>query len=93
VAALESGLEEAGIPHQISIYDGQPHAFMLDAEAVRSDPVQTKAWNEMLTFLDANLKSKTHQPREGGFTYSAPFPWEYYAMLVYEHAFGSGSHH
>jgi len=93
VAALESGLEAAGIPHQISIYDGQPHAFMLDAEAILADPVQTEAWNEMLTFLDENLKSKTHQPREGDFAYSAPFPWQYYAMLVFEHAFGSGSHH
>jgi carboxymethylenebutenolidase len=93
VDALEKGLEQAGIPHQISVYEGQPHAFMLDAEAVQSDPVQAKAWNEMLTFLDANLKSKTHQPSEGGIAYSAPFPWEYYAMLVYEHAFGGGSHH
>lgn len=94
VAALESGLEAAGIPHQISVYDGQPHAFMLDAEAVLADPVQTKAWNEMLVFLDENVKSQTSRiPREGGFAYEAPFPWQYYAMLVYEHAFGGGSHH
>jgi carboxymethylenebutenolidase len=94
VTALENGLEQAGIPNQISVYDGQPHAFMLDAEAIQADPVQTAAWNEMLEFLDANLKSGSARlPREAGSDYSAPFPWQYYAMLVFEHAFGSGSHH
>ncbi|MBN8657962.1 MAG: dienelactone hydrolase family protein [Anaerolineae bacterium] len=92
VDALESGLGAAGIPHQISIYDGQPHAFMLDAEAVQADPVQAAAWEEMLVFLDANLKAKSHQPGTG-MVYEAQFPWQYYAMLVYEHAFGSASHH
>jgi hypothetical protein len=24
--------------------------------------------------------------------YHAPFAWKYYAMLVYEHAFGTASH-
>jgi hypothetical protein len=52
------------------------------------------AWNEMLEFLDANLKSGSARlPREAGLDYSAPFPWQYYAMLVFEHAFGSGSRH
>lgn len=94
VEALESGLQQAGIPHQISIYDGQPHAFMGDAETIQADPVQAEAWNELLTFLNANLRSsQSHQPGEGGFMYDAPFPWRYYAMLAYEHAFGMGDHH
>lgn len=93
VEALESGLVQAGVPHQISVYEGQPHAFMLDAEAIQSDPVQTEAWNEMLAFLDANLKAKAHQPKNEGVNYAAPFPWDYYVMLVYEHVFGGGSHH
>ena len=92
VEALESGLQQAGIPHQISIYDGQPHAFMGDAETVQTDPVQTEAWNEMLRFLDGNLKSKSHQPQVSGFAYEAPFPWMYYTMLAYEHAFGMNLH-
>lgn len=92
VDALEKGLAAAGVPHQISIYDGQPHAFVTSAEGIASDPVQAKAWNEMLAFLDANLKSTAHQSGMG-FAYKAPFPWQYYAMLVYEHAFGDGSHH
>lgn len=92
VDALEKGLAAAGVPHQISIYDGQPHAFVTSAEGIASDPVQAEAWNEMLAFLDANLKSASHKPGKG-FAYEAPFPLMYYAMLAYEHAFGMDGHH
>lgn len=92
VDALEMGLTQAGVPHQITVYDGQPHAFITDADGIASDPVQAQAWNEMLEFLNANLKSKTHQAHEG-FAYQAPFPWQYYAMLAYEHTFGMSEHH
>lgn len=95
VDALEKGLETAGIPHQISVYDGQPHAFMLDAESVQADPVQSQAWDEMLTFLESNvkLKASSSAAKPEGISYIPTFPWKYYALLVYEHAFGSGSHH
>lgn len=95
VDALEKGLETAGIPHQISVYDGQPHAFMLDAESVQADPVQAQAWNEMLAFLETNLKLKeaSSEPKPEGISYIPAFPWKYYVLLVYEHALGSGSHH
>ncbi|MBL8099359.1 MAG: dienelactone hydrolase family protein, partial [Anaerolineales bacterium] len=90
---LENGLEQAGIPHQISIYENQPHAFMVDANGIKAGGAQGEAWNEMLLFLDKNLKSKSFSPNKISFAYNAPFPWEYYAMLVFEHAFGSASHH
>lgn len=94
VEAFENGLEEAGIPHQVTIYDGQPHAFVEDAEGIQAGGAQGDAWNEMLDFLETNLKNTTsHTPTPSGFSYSPAFPWTYYAMLVYEHAFGSGSHH
>lgn len=88
VQAFEQGLETAGVPHQISVYDGQPHAFVTSADGIQNDPVQAEAWDEMLAFLDANLKTNMQQLREG-FDYEAPFPLQYYVMLVYEHAFGS----
>jgi hypothetical protein len=47
----------------------------------------------MLIFLEENLKNKTDQNRSlVPFDYHAPFAWRYYAMLVYEHAFGTASH-
>lgn len=94
VEAFRKGLEQAGVTHQISIYNGQPHAFVSSVEAIEAGGAQAYAWNEMLLFLETRLKiGSSRQPAPGGFSYSPSFPWEYYAMLVYEHAFGSGSHH
>ncbi len=94
VEAFRKGLEEAGVPHQVSIYDGQPHAFVQNAEKIKTDPVQGKAWKEMLDFLNANLKGASSMHREtASLDFQAAFPWKYYAMLVYEHAFGSASAH
>jgi carboxymethylenebutenolidase len=92
VKAFEAGLNEAGIPNEITIYEGQPHAFVTDIESIRAGGVQAEAWNQMLDFLEKNLKNpdSTHQVSPS--TYAPSFPWQYYVMLVYEHAFGSASH-
>jgi len=93
VAAFEKSLAAAGVPHQISIYDGQPHAFVQGAEEIRADGAQGDAWNEMLVFLEANLRNKSSSNhRFTSIEYHAPFAWKYYTMLVYEHAFGTASH-
>lgn len=94
VKAFDVGLEQAGIEHQISIYEGQPHAFVQDMQTVRSSPIQTKAWNEMLAFLDKYLKQagSSDRPAATGEAYTMPFDWAYYTMLVFEHAFGTASH-
>ena len=93
VNAFEQGLETAGIPHQISVYDGQPHAFVRGAGEIQAGGAQGEAWNEMLIFLDMNLKQGTALNRSANANfYIAPFDLHYYLMLVYEHAFGSASH-
>lgn len=90
VNAFEQGLEAAGIPNQISIYEGQPHAFVHGAEAIKAGGAQGEAWNEMLEFLDANLKQISYRNRSGeDIAYLAPFDIAYYLRLVFEHAFGS----
>jgi len=93
VQAFENGLQAAGVPHEITVYDGQPHAFVTDIESIRLGGVQGQAWAQMLGFLDANLKNGSSSQSGDALTYNAQFPWRYYAMLVYEHAFGSASHH
>ena len=93
VTALENGLEQAEIPHQISIYEGQPHAFLVDADGIKAGGAQAEAWNEMLLFLDENLKSKSFSPKKNSFAYNAPFPLKFCMMLVSVRAFGSASHH
>jgi carboxymethylenebutenolidase len=93
VKAFDKALSDAGVTHEITIYAGQPHAFVHDAEGIKAGGAQGEAWNEMLAFLEANLKNKTSHNNSGTtLTYEPAFAWKYYAMLVYEHAFGSASH-
>lgn len=92
VRAFENGLQAAGIPHEIKIYEGQPHAFVTDMQSIRAGGVQSEAWAQMLAFLDENLKNGSSSKSTQPVAYQASFPWRYYAMLVYEHAFGSASH-
>ncbi|MBK9923778.1 MAG: dienelactone hydrolase family protein [Anaerolineales bacterium] len=93
VDAFEKGLDVAGIPNQITVYDGQPHAFVQDAKGIQSGGAQAEAWNEMLVFLEQSLKSGSSlNGASVAADYRAPFAWKYYAILVYEHAFGTASH-
>lgn len=93
VNAFDAALTDAGVPHEITIYEGQPHAFVKDAQGIQAGGAQGEAWNQMLAFLDANLKNKTAEKNHLALAnYQAPFAWRYYIMLVYEHAFGTASH-
>jgi carboxymethylenebutenolidase len=93
VTAFEQGLDAAGVPHQITVYNGQPHAFVQDAAGIQSGGAQAEAWNEMLVFLEQTLTSgSSSNAASVAADYRAPFAWKYYAMLMYEHAFGTASH-
>ena len=93
VYAFEEGLNAAGIPNQITVYEGQPHAFVKDVDGIKAGGAQGEAWNEMLVFLEKNLKNKVTLNNSVALSdYHAPFAWKYYAMLVFEHAFGTASH-
>ena len=92
VKAFEAGLNEAGISNEITIYEGQPHAFVTDIESIRKGGVQAEAWNQMLEFLEKSLKNNDSTHLVSPSVYEPAFPLHYYAMLLYEHAFGSASH-
>ncbi len=70
VRALESGLQQAGIPREIRIYDGQPHAFVTDMASIRAGGVQAEAWGQMLRFLEANLKNAGGSRGGGAIAYT-----------------------
>ena len=93
VRAFEEGLQEAGIQHEITVYEGQPHAFVTDIESIREGGVQGEAWAQMLAFLNENLQIGSSGQTVQPILFIAEFPWRYYAILVYEHAFGSAKHH
>lgn len=93
VNAFDAALDEAGIQNEISIYEGQPHAFVEDPQGIQAGGAQGQAWAQMLAFLKANLQGTSASSSHlSSADYQAPFAWRYYAMLVYEHAFGSASH-
>jgi carboxymethylenebutenolidase len=94
VRTFEAALDQAGIPNEITIYPGQPHAFVTDIASIRSGGVQGQAWEQMLQFLSKNLKQGgSSQKSIPHLAYTAPFVMEYYLRLVYEHAFGTASYH
>ena len=94
VYAFEAALNQAGIPNEITLYEGQPHAFVTDIESIRSGGVQGQAWAQMLEFFEKNLKQgATSQNPKPPQTYQNSFDWEYYLIVAYEHAFGTASHH
>lgn len=94
VHAFEAALNQAGIPNEITLYENQPHAFITDMESIRSGGVQGQAWGQMLEFLKEHLRQDgaAHTP-VSHLAYPQPFDWKYYLLLVYEHTFGSASHH
>lgn len=93
VDAFDAALTQAGIPHEITIYDGQPHAFVQDVPGIKAGGAQGEAWEQMLVFLETNLKAQA-AVHEGPVVhdYQAPFAWKYYLMLAFEHAFGTAAH-
>jgi carboxymethylenebutenolidase len=92
VRAFEAGLQQAGVPHEVTVYDGQPHAFITSIAAVRAGGVQGQAWDQMVNFLASSLQAPSSQHLPEPEAYRPPFAWRYYLMLVYEHAFGSAHH-
>ncbi len=93
VRAFEQGLNQAGIPHEITVYPDQPHAFVTDMDAIRAGGVQAQAWEQMLRFFETHLKENPSAsgPAAVG-EYRQPLAWGYYLRLVYEHVFGMRLH-
>ena len=92
VEAFDKALDEAGVTHTVSIYEDQPHAFVEDVAGIQAGGAQGQAWAEMLSFLDENLKNESSSRSGESIVYAHDFDWYYYAMLAYEHAFGTASH-
>jgi len=51
VTAFDDGLTAAGIPHQVTTYDGEPHAFVKSIAEINKGGNQQKAWNQLREFL------------------------------------------
>jgi carboxymethylenebutenolidase len=94
VERFENGLKRAEIEHEITIYEGQPHAFVTGIDAIRAGGAQGEAWSQMLSFFEKNLRgSAPASASSSSYPYRETFAWRYYLLLVYEHAFGTVSSH
>jgi carboxymethylenebutenolidase len=93
VKEFETNLTAAGVKNEITIYDGQGHAFVTDMNAIRAGGAPGQAWAQLLRFLDATLKSQSSDtPRivERADREAASLELVYIAALAYEHALGHG---
>lgn len=86
VDAFREGLKTAGVQHRVTVYDGQPHAFVVDAPSIKAGGVQAQAWNEMVGFLK---ESFALQRRAAGASDDAvagsPTSLMYLISLAFEH--------
>jgi carboxymethylenebutenolidase len=94
VRGFETGLEQAGVEHTVTVYPDQPHAFVTDVEAIAAGGAPGEAWAEMVTFLEQAL---TAVP--GGGTQSpsrntiADDRLTYALRLAWSHLFEAGHSH
>ena len=58
VTALEAGLNAAGIPNEITIYEGEGHAFVKSVDEIQQGGNQGKAWQQLRTFLAASFSAQ-----------------------------------
>lgn len=55
VDAFATGLTDAGVSHEITVYPDMPHAFVKGMEEINQGGAQQKAWNQLRTFLATSL--------------------------------------
>lgn len=55
VRAFEEALEAAGVPHEVTIYEGVGHAFVGGVAEIRAGGAPAAAWQQLLDFLEAVL--------------------------------------
>jgi carboxymethylenebutenolidase len=92
VQAFESALNDAGVPNHISIYAGQPHAFVT-FEGISQGGPPGQAWSEVLDFLRQTLQTGGSVRREvTPLRLAVGTDWGYLFALAYEHTLGPGAH-
>jgi carboxymethylenebutenolidase len=93
VRKFEAALNEAGVPNEITIYAGQPHAFVTSIEAIRQGGPQGEAWQQILDFLAQSLQNEKSSNRVGSsIRADDAFGIDYLALLAFEHLRHGSTH-
>jgi len=86
VRKFEVALNEAGVPNEITIYPGQPHAFVTSIAAIRQGGPQGEAWQQVLDFFKQTLQAQTSSSRAvTSIRADDTFGLDYLALLAFEH--------
>jgi carboxymethylenebutenolidase len=92
VEAFEAALEEAGVEHEVTVYEGVGHAFVESVEGIEAGGAQGEAWAQMLGFLDEALSADDAEARAGEPQRADdPLPLRYVVLLGWSHL-GHPSH-
>jgi len=93
VDAFRAGLQAAGVPGRVTVYDGQPHGFVVDAAGVQAGGAQAQAWSEMVDFLRESLAAPRAGPAAGDErAASSPTALSQLLALAIEHLRNARSH-
>ncbi len=57
VDAFEAALEQAGVPHEVRVYDGVGHAFVGGMDEIRAGGPAADAWSAFLGWLERTVGS------------------------------------
>lgn len=94
VRAFDTALTEAGIAHTVTVYDGQPHAFVGSVDAIRAGGAPGDAWSQMVTFLEQSLQTTTAHADVAHTAVSLQDDqWSYAFRLAWSHLFNMGPAH
>jgi carboxymethylenebutenolidase len=86
VSAFDAALTEAGVTHEITVYPGQPHAFVESVAGIQAGGAQGEAWAQLLKFLEQTLKAApTVHHTAPALAAPVPLEWEYLWRLAFSH--------
>jgi carboxymethylenebutenolidase len=91
VAAFEAALVEAGVEHEVTVYEGQGHAFVESVEGIAAGGAQGEAWAQMVDFLDAAFEDPSEARAADPQRADDPLPLRYIVLLGWSHV-GHPSH-
>ncbi|MEZ4707980.1 MAG: dienelactone hydrolase family protein [Caldilineaceae bacterium] len=89
VEAMRQGLDQANVPNEITIYEGQPHAFVGSMEEIVQGGAPQEAWQQLLSFLADTLQSGKGATAVQSLSYAdataSESLWRYVLRLAWSH--------
>lgn len=89
VEAMRRALDDANVPNEITVYEGQPHAFVGSMEEIAQGGPPQEAWQQLLAFLADTLQrgegASTVQSLSYAEADAGESLWRYALRLAWSH--------